>query len=267
MDDHLGYGKHDPAGRNGGNSRNWMRSETLVTEAGPVEIEVLRDRESSFEPVIAGKRQRRLSGVDDLVISLSTKGMTQGEISAHLAEIYGAQVSKRTISTVTDRAVEGMVAWQNRPLDPVIFIACVNVKIWDGNVANRAIYVALAVTVEGTRDILRVTGRGGREVLDAGFVGDQELGYPGLLDRRVRWTQWFIRGDRCRVAPSHCENVYCPLCRSPNYADIESIGAGGWGCAAAFCRHNRSGVTRGILGRIVIAGNAAVGTDHRNVET
>jgi transposase-like protein len=157
MDDHLGYAKHDPAGRNGGNSRNGTRSKTVVTEAGPVEIEVPRDRESSFEPVIVGKRQRRLSGIDDLVISLSAKGLTHGEISAHLAEIYGAEVSKQTISTITDRVVEGMAAWQNRPLDsvyPVIFIDCVNVKIRDGNVANRPIYVALAVTVEGTRDIL-----------------------------------------------------------------------------------------------------------------
>ncbi len=76
MDDHLGYGKHDAVGRNGGNSRNGTRSKTVVTEAGPVEIEVPRDRESAFEPVIVGKRQRRLSGIDDLVISLSAKGLT-----------------------------------------------------------------------------------------------------------------------------------------------------------------------------------------------
>src|SRR5919205_1542717 len=112
MTDHLGYGKHDPAGRNGGNSRNGARPKTLVTEAGPVEIEVPRDRESSFEPVIVGKRQRRLSGIDNLVVSLSAKGLTHGEISAHLAEIYGAEVSKQTISTITDRVLEGMAAWQ-----------------------------------------------------------------------------------------------------------------------------------------------------------
>jgi transposase-like protein len=106
-DDHLGYGKHDPAGRNGGNSRNGSRPKTVLTEAGPLEIEVPRDRESSFEPVIVAKRQRRLSGIDDLVISLSAKGLTHGEISAHLAEIYGAEVSKQTISTITDRVVEG----------------------------------------------------------------------------------------------------------------------------------------------------------------
>jgi transposase-like protein len=157
LDDHLGYGKHDPAGRDGGNSRNGKRAKTLLTEAGPVAIEVPRDREGSFEPTIVAKRQRRLSGVDDLVISLSAKGLTHGEISAHLAEIYGAEVSKQTISTITDRVVDGMAQWQSRPLDPVypvIFIDCVNVKIRDGQVANRPIYVALAVTVEGTREIL-----------------------------------------------------------------------------------------------------------------
>jgi putative transposase len=94
IDDHLGYGKHDPVGRHGGNSRNGTRSKALVTEAGPVQSEVPRDRESSCEPVIVAKCQRRLSGIDDLVISLSAKGLTHGEISAHVAEIYGAEVSK-----------------------------------------------------------------------------------------------------------------------------------------------------------------------------
>jgi putative transposase len=157
LDDHLGYGKHDPAGRDGGNSRNGRRSKTVLTEAGPVEISVPRDRDASFEPRIVAKRQRRLSGVDDLVLSLSAKGLTHGEIAAHLAEVYGAEVSKQTISTITDRVLERMGEWQNRPLDPVypvIFIDCVNVKIRDGQVANRPIYVALAVTVDGTRDIL-----------------------------------------------------------------------------------------------------------------
>lgn len=157
MDDHLGYSKHDPAGRNGENSRNGKRGKTVLTEAGPVEIAVPRDRDASFEPTIIKKRQRRLTGLDDLVISLSAKGLTHGEICAHLGEIYGAEVSKQTISTITDRVMDGMAEWQSRPLDPVypvIFIDCINVKIRDGQVANRPIYVALAVTVDGTRDIL-----------------------------------------------------------------------------------------------------------------
>lgn len=157
MDGHIGYAKHDPTGRNGGNSRNGKRSKTVITEAGPVEIDVPRDRDGSFDPQIVKKRQRRLTGIDDLVISLSAKGLTHGEISAHLVEIYGTEVSKQTITNITERVAEGLAEWQSRPLDamyPVIFIDAINVKIRDGNVANRPIYIALAVTVDGERDIL-----------------------------------------------------------------------------------------------------------------
>lgn len=157
MDDHLGYGKHDPAGRDGGNSRNGARTKSVLTDIGPVEVAIPRDRDGTFEPQIVRKRQRRLSGLDSLVISLSAKGLTHGEICAHLAEVYGASVSKQTISTITDRVIEGMSEWQTRPLDavyPVVFIDAINVKIRDGNVANRPIYIALAVTVDGTRDVL-----------------------------------------------------------------------------------------------------------------
>jgi transposase-like protein len=130
--DHLGYDRHDAIGRDSGNSRNGHRAKTVLTEVGPVEIEVPRDRDGSFEPKIVAKRKRRLSGVDELVISLSAKGLTTGEVAAHLAEVYGAEVSRQTISTITDKVVEGMAEWQNRPLDPVypvIFIDAINVKI------------------------------------------------------------------------------------------------------------------------------------------
>jgi putative transposase len=163
--DHLGYDKHDPAGTNSGNSRNGVRTKTVLTEIGPVPIDVPRDRDGSFAPTIVKKRQRRLSGVEDMVLSLSAKGLTHGEIAAHLAEVYGADVSKQTISTITDKILDGMTEWQNRPLDPVypvIFLDAINVKIRDGKVANRPIYVALAVTVDGTRDILGLwAGDGG----------------------------------------------------------------------------------------------------------
>src|SRR5918997_3336570 len=165
MVDHLGYEARDPAGRNGGNSRNGRRAKTVLTELGPVEVAVPRDRESRFEPKIVRKRQRRLTGVEDLVISLSAKGLTTGEVQAHLAEVYGAEVSRATISTITDKVLEGMSEWQNRPLDavyPVLFIDCIHVKIRDGQVANRPIYVAIGVTVDGTRDILGLwAGDGG----------------------------------------------------------------------------------------------------------
>ncbi len=157
LDDHLGYEKNDPAGRNGGNSRNGHRAKTVLTEAGPVELSVPRDRESSFEPKIVARRQRRLTGVEDLVISLSAKGLTHGEICAHLAEVYGAEVSKQTISAITDRVMEGLAEWQNRLLDAVyavIFIDAINVKIREGQVANRPVCLALGVTADGERDVL-----------------------------------------------------------------------------------------------------------------
>jgi len=105
MDAHLGYRKHDAAGDGSGNSRNGRRAKTVVTEAGPVEISVPRDRDASFEPVIVPKRQRRLGGIDDIVVSLVAKGLTTGEVQAHLGEIYGAEVSRETISTITDRVL------------------------------------------------------------------------------------------------------------------------------------------------------------------
>jgi putative transposase len=157
MDAHLGYGKHAPDGRNKGNSRNGARSKTVLTDIGPVDIEVPRDRDSSFAPQMVAKRQRRLSGVDDLVISLTARGLTSGEICAHLAEVYGTSVSKETISVITDRVLDTMAEWQSRPLDPVypvIFVDAIYLKIRDGQVANRPVYVVLGVTCEGGSDVL-----------------------------------------------------------------------------------------------------------------
>src|ERR1044072_754089 len=163
--DHPGYDRHDPAGKNSGNTRNGSRTKTVVTDVGPVEVRVPRDVAGTFEPQLVRKRQRRLSGVDEMVLSLSAKGLTHGEISAHLAEVYGAQVSKQTISTITDKVMDGMAEWQNRPLDrvyPVLFVDAINVKIRDGHVANRPIYLVMAVPVDGHRDILGIwAGDGG----------------------------------------------------------------------------------------------------------
>jgi transposase-like protein len=107
----------------------------------------------------------QLTGVDEMVLSLSEKGLTHGEIAAHLAEVYGAEVSRQAISTITDKVMEGMSEWQNRPLDrvyPVLFVDAINVKIRDGQVANRPVYVVTAVTVDGTRDSLGIwAGDGG----------------------------------------------------------------------------------------------------------
>jgi putative transposase len=165
MSEHLGYDKHDPVGRNHGNSRNGVRTKTVLTEIGPVEIDVPRDTDASFEPQIVKKRQRRLTGVDEIVLSLTARGLTTGEIAAHFAEVYGASVSKETVSKITDKVVEEMTTWCNRPLDavyPVIFIDAIVVKVRDGQVRNKPIYVVIGVTVSGERDILGLwAGDGG----------------------------------------------------------------------------------------------------------
>jgi transposase-like protein len=163
MDAHLGYARHERAG--GANARNGKRTKTLLTDVGPVPIQVPRDRDGTFTPSIVAKRQRRFGGIDNLVISLTAKGLTTGEVVAHLGEVYGTEVSKETISTITDRVMDSFSEWQNRPLDPVypvVFIDCIHVKIRDGQVANRPVYVALAVTCDGGRDILGLwAGDGG----------------------------------------------------------------------------------------------------------
>ncbi|WP_375401403.1 IS256 family transposase [uncultured Amnibacterium sp.] len=164
---HLGHEKHQAASdREGGNIRNGTRPKTVLTEAtGHVTIEVPRDRDGTFEPQIVKKRQRRLTGVDEIVLSLYAKGLTTGEISAHFEQIYGAKVSKETVSRITDKVIEEMNEWAARPLDGVyaaIFIDAIVVKIRDGQVANRPIYAAIGVTLAGEKDVLGLwAGPGG----------------------------------------------------------------------------------------------------------
>lgn len=167
MAEHLGHEKNQAEpGRESTNVRNGARSKTVISDAaGEVEITVPRDRESTFEPQIVKKRQRRLADVDEIVLSLYAKGMTTGEISAHFAEIYGASVSRETISRITDKVVADMNDWANRPLDAVyaaVFVDAIHVKVRDGQVANRPVYAAIGVTVDGHKDVLGLwMGTGG----------------------------------------------------------------------------------------------------------
>ena len=167
MTEHLGHEKNQAElGRESTNVRNGTRSKSVISDAaGEVEINVPRDRESTFEPQIVRKRQRRLTDVDEIVLSLYAKGMTTGEISAHFAEIYGAAVSKETISRITDKVVAEMQEWANRPLDAVyaaVFVDAIYVKVRDGQVANRPVYAAIGVTVDGHKDVLGLwMGTGG----------------------------------------------------------------------------------------------------------
>ena len=167
MTEHLGHEKHQAEpDRESTNVRNGSRAKTVVSDAaGEVRIEVPRDREGTFEPQIVKKRQRRLTDVDEIVLSLYAKGLTTGEISAHFAEIYGASISKETISRITDKVVAEMTEWATRPLDAVyvaVFVDAIVVKVRDGQVANRPIYAAIGVTVDGGKDVLGLwAGTGG----------------------------------------------------------------------------------------------------------
>src|SRR3954463_14984762 len=204
MTEHLGHEKNlaDP-GRESTNVRNGSRGKTVISDAaGEVLIEVPRDREGTFEPQIVKKRQRRLTEVDEIVLSLYAKGLTTGEISAHFAEIYGASISKETISRITDKVVAEMAEWSARPLDAVYvaaFIDAIVVKVRDGQVANRPVYAAIGVTVDGRKDVLGLwAGVGGegakfwmsvlvdlknRGVRDVFFVVCDGLkGLPGVVE-------------------------------------------------------------------------------------
>jgi putative transposase len=159
MTDHLGHEKNRAeTGRQSANVRNGIRPKTVVSDAaGEIRIDVPRDRAGTFEPKIVKKRQRRLSGVDEVVLSLYSKGLTTGEISAHFAEIYGAAISKETVSRITDKVVDEQAEWSARPLDAVyvaVFIDAIVVKVRDGQVANRPVYAAIGVTLDGGKDVL-----------------------------------------------------------------------------------------------------------------
>jgi putative transposase len=157
MADHLGYEPYEPSGRGTGNSRNGGYPKTVSTDVGPVELRMPRDRQGTFEPVTVPKHVRRLEGLGANVISLYAKGLTTGEIQAHLAEIYGTEVSRETISKITDAVLPDMLAWQSRPLDrvyPVLLIDAIVIKVRDSQVANRPVYVVIGVNLEGERDVL-----------------------------------------------------------------------------------------------------------------
>jgi transposase-like protein len=148
------------------NMRNGTRTKTVLTEIGPVEIEVPRDRDGSFEPVIVPKRKRRLDGIDQIVLSLTARGLTTGEIVAHFEEVYGARVSKDTISRITEKVTGELAEWASRPLDavyPVIFVDAIVVKVRDGQVRNTPFYVVMGVTTAGEREILGIWAGDGAE--------------------------------------------------------------------------------------------------------
>lgn len=232
LTEHLGHERQER--RRASNARNGYSSKTVQTESGPVDIQVPRDREGTFEPQLVKKHQRRLEGFDEKVIALYARGMTIRDIQQHLRELYGTDVSPELISRATDGVVEELKAWQNRPLDSVyaiIYLDALFVSVRDsGQVTKRAFYVALGVRLDGTRDVLGVwvsgaegakfwlsvltelKGRGVQDVLFvcadglSGFGQAIEAAFPQavhqtcvvhLLRSALRFVSW---SDRRRVS-------------------------------------------------------------------
>ena len=160
MSHHLGYGAGQAKPEGATNHRNGSSAKTVITDTGSLRIEVPREREGTFEPQLIGKHERRLTGVDDKIIAMYARGMTVREIQGFMAEMYAVDVSPDLISSVTDAVLSEVTTWQSRPLEamyPVVFFDALRVKIrQDGVVRNKAVYLALGMLPDGTRDILGI---------------------------------------------------------------------------------------------------------------
>ena len=155
--EHLGHGKNEPVANDAGNTRNGKSRKTLKGEFGELPIEVPRDRHGTFEPQLIPKHQTRWTGFDDKILSLYARGMTVREIQAHLEEMYGTEISPSLISSITDAVAEEVKAWQSRPLDPIypiIYLDCIHVKVREGAVRVKAVYLAIGVTMTGEKEVL-----------------------------------------------------------------------------------------------------------------
>jgi putative transposase len=158
LTEHLGYEKGDPAGSGTGNSRNGYGLKTVSTASGPVQIQVPRDRQGTFEPRIVPKNARRLGNINDMILSLYSRGMTTRDIEAHLFEVYGLNASRELISNVTDVVEDEIKLWQSRPLDevyPIIYVDALRVRIKEnGLVAQKSAHLVLGIDVEGRKHVL-----------------------------------------------------------------------------------------------------------------
>ncbi len=156
--DHLGYVEHAVEGRGSGNSRNGSGAKTLQTELGPVDIDVPRDREGTFEPQLVKKHQRRFDGFDDKILALYARGMSVRDIQAHVAEQYGADIAPSLVTSVTEAVLAEVQSWQARPLEPVwpiVYLDALMIKVRDGGiVGNKAAYLALGINPEGQKEVL-----------------------------------------------------------------------------------------------------------------
>ena len=211
MSEHLGYDKHDPAGNNSGNSRNGNSKKKLKGDFGEIDLETPRDRNGSFEPQIVARNQTRFTGFDDKIISMYSRGMSTREIQGHLEDMYQVEVSPQLISNVTEEVMEEVKIWQNRPLDavyPIVYLDALVVKIRDaGHVRNKAIYVAIGVNMQGTKEVL---GLWASQAEGAKFWlqvltelknrGLGEIFIKLILDRRERAERLGRERDRLAIA-------------------------------------------------------------------
>lgn len=158
MEEHLGYEKHDPAGRGSGNSRNGTTSKRLKGQHGDVEIDTPRDRSGNFDPQFVRKGQTRLTQMDDQILALYAKGLSTRDIVDAFKEMYDADISATLVSKVTDRVIEAVVDWQDRPLDrvyPIVYLDCIVLKVRQNQrVINKSMYVALGINMEGQKELL-----------------------------------------------------------------------------------------------------------------
>jgi len=262
MTEHLGYGPGQAKPDGQRNHRNGASPKTVLTDDGPVRIEVPRDREGSFEPQIIGKHERRFTGFDQKIVAMYARGMTVREIQGYLQEMYGTEVSPEFISKVTDEVMAEVLAWQSRPLEamyPVVFFDALRVKIRDDAVVrNKAVYLALGVLPDGSRDVLGIwieqtegakfwlkvfndlKTRGCGDILIAvvdglkGLAEAIEVAFPAttvqtcivhLIRNSLDYASW---KDRKAVAAA-LRPVYTAASDAAAMAELDAFAAGPWG--------------------------------------
>ena len=213
LTEHLGYEKGQASGQARSNTRNGTTKKTVMSEVGAFEIEVPRDRAGSFTPRLVRKGQRRLDGLDSMIISLYAGGMTVRDIRHHLASTLGVEVSAGTISTITDAVCEAVLEWQHRPLEafyPVIYLDAIRIKVrCDHRVENRAAHLAVGVDMEGVKHVLGIWVQADE---GASFWGPRvrRAGQPRptrRADRVLRRVGWPARSHRSDLAPVHGPNL------------------------------------------------------------
>jgi len=255
MDHHLDRGE-------AGNSRNGYGRKSVITDTGTIAIEVPRDRQSTFDPQLIAKYQRRFPGFDDKIVSMYARGMSTREITAHLRELYGIDVSADLISAVTDAVLEEIAAWQARPLEPVyplVFFDALRVKIRDeGLVRNKAVHIAIGVRADGTKEILglwleqnegakfwlrvmnELKNRGVEDILLA--VVDGLKGFPDAIRavfpeatvqtcivHLLRHSLDFVSYKDRKIVAAALKDIYRAVDAEAGQAALEAFDAGPWG--------------------------------------